>query len=76
MIQRSMGILIGILTVTGLTACYSASPTTESNTASVVSPPSKPGKYRNGDWEYEYRVWGDSLRHAQGILKYKGKEVS
>lgn len=76
MIHHSLRALIAILAITGATVSYSASPAAESNIASVVSHPTKPGQYRNGDWEYEYRVWGDTLRHGQGILKYKGKEVS
>jgi hypothetical protein len=41
-----------------------------------VTHPTEAGKYRSGLWEYEYRVWGGTLKHAHGTLKFDGKEVS
>jgi len=29
-----------------------------------------------GDWKYMHKVSGDSLKHRQGILSYKGKQIS
>jgi hypothetical protein len=40
-----------------------------------VTHPTEPGRYHSGPWEYEYRVWGDTLKHAHGTLKFNGKEV-
>lgn len=45
----------------------------------VVTHPTKPGAYTNGDWTYEYNIYtiGTSpLEHRQGILKFKGIQVT
>ena len=76
MIRRLLIFLLGILAVTGPIVCYSESSTPESSIGFVVTHPTKPGQYRNGDWEYEYSVWGDTLLHGQGVLKYKGEMIT
>lgn len=53
--------------LTCLTSCSSSSP--------VVTHPTEPGAYVTGDWKYEHKVWGDSLKHRQGILSYKGNQI-
>ena len=39
--------------------------------------PTKPGKYRIGDWEYMYKITGQGrvLEQRIGILKHKGIEI-
>ena len=42
---------------------------------SQVKHPAQPGKYANGNWEYELRIFGEGLKHRQGVLKYNGKPI-
>lgn len=65
---------MGLLAATCMSSCSATPPTVDIR--SVVSHPTAAGKYVNGDWEYEHRIWGDTLKHRQGILRYKGKEIS
>ena len=44
--------------------------------AMVVTNPTKPGTYSNGDWNYQYRISGDNLKHSHGELKFKDKKIS
>lgn len=41
----------------------------------LVRHPSPPGRYHNGAWDYEHRIWGDGLMHRDGVLRYNGKQV-
>ncbi|MCP4259349.1 MAG: hypothetical protein GY774_17840 [Planctomycetes bacterium] len=77
--NRTISILVvcGIFSLMCLTSCSSrpdqpASPAE----AAVVTHPTEAGSYVNGDWEYECQVFGETLKHRRGILKYKGNAIS
>jgi len=62
----SMLSLCGILMC--LTSCSSSSP--------AVTHPTEPGSYITGDWKYVHTISGDNLKHRQGILSYKGNQIT
>ncbi len=49
------------------TSCSSSLP--------AVTHPTEPGSYSTGDWKYVHTVSGDNLKHRQGLLSYKSKQV-
>ncbi len=63
----SIRTVCGIVGIMCLVSCSSLSP--------VVTHPTKPGLYLTSDWKYEYKVWGDNLKHSQGILTHKGLQI-
>ena len=62
---------ISMLSVCGILMCLISC----SSSSPVVTHPTEPGSHITGDWKYMHTVSGDSLKHRQGILSYKGKQI-